>query len=246
MWYQMKILIYSDLHLEFRGFERPQADADVVVLAGDISVRGRGVVWANENFRCPVIYVCGNHEFYGGHLSRTLEKMRGAAAEHVHILDNQSLIIGDVRFLVATAWTDYTSTGDYRAAMRECAEWMTDFKRIRTGEGYSKLRPVDLIAKNISSREFLATELKQDFPGKTVVVTHHCPMQAVAGNGHEGHLAAAYFNHWDDLVAQADAWIFGHTHQAIDTVVAGCRVVSNPRGYPGESSGFTPDFTIEI
>lgn len=63
--------------------------------------------------------------------------------------------------------------------MRVCAEWMTDFKRIRIGEGYSRLRPVDLIARSIATRAFLATELAKDFDGKTVVVTHHCPIQDV-------------------------------------------------------------------
>lgn len=242
----MKILIYSDLHLEFADFQPPATGADLVVLAGDISVRGRGVAWANDTFECPVIYVCGNHEFYKGHIDRTLTKMRDAAAEHVHILDNQIIIIGSTRFLVATAWTDYTATGDYKAAMRVCAELMTDFKRIRIGEGYSKLRPVDLIARNIGTREFLATELTQVFDGKTVVITHHCPIQDVAGDSHEGHLGAAYFNRWHDLVAQADVWVFGHTHHAVDTVISGCRLVSNPRGYPGERTGFLPDFTIEI
>jgi predicted phosphodiesterase len=56
-------------------------------------------------------------------------------------------------------------------------------------------------------------------------------------------LGAAYFNTWYDLVAQADVWIFGHTHHAVDTVVSGCRVVSNPKGYPGERSGFSSEFT---
>ncbi|ERT19651.1 serine/threonine protein phosphatase [Pseudomonas putida SJ3] len=242
----MKILIYSDLHLEFADFQPPAVEADLVVLAGDISVRSRGVLWANETFSCPVIYACGNHEFYKGHLSKTLIKMQGAAAEHVHVLDNQTLIIGDTRFLVATAWTDFTATGDYKAAMRVCAEGMTDFKRIRIGEGYSKLRPVDLIARNIATRDFLEAELGKGFDGKTVVITHHCPIQDVAGDGHEGHLGAAYFNQWHDLVSQADVWIFGHTHHAVDTLVSGCRVVSNPRGYPGERTGFSSDFTIEI
>lgn len=241
----MKILVYSDLHMEFTDFQ-PAIDADLVVLAGDISVRGRGVAWANESFRCPVIYVCGNHEYYKGHIPNTFHKMRAAAAEHVHVVDNQSLIIGDTRFLVATGWTDFTSTGDYKAAMRECAEWMSDFKRIRIGEGYRRLRPADVIALNIASRQFLDVELAKDFAGKTVVITHHCPMQTVAGAGHEGHLAAAYYNHWDDLVAKADVWIFGHTHHAVDTILSGCRMVSNPRGYPGERTGFASDFVIEI
>ncbi|MEW5620636.1 metallophosphoesterase family protein [Pseudomonas putida] len=242
----MKILIYSDLHIEFKDFEPPQVDTDLVVLAGDISVRGRGVTWANETFECPVVYVCGNHEFYKGHLDRTFIKMRDAAASHVHVMDKQILIIGNTRLLVTTGWTDFTSTGDYKAAMRDCAERMSDFRRIRLGEGYRKLRPVDLISRNIAAREFLVSELAKPFEGKTIVITHHCPIQDVAGEGHEGHLGAAYFNQWHDLVAQADVWIFGHTHHAADKVIAGCRLVSNPRGYPGERTGFSADLTIEV
>lgn len=79
-----------------------------------------------------------------------------------------------------------------------------------------------------------------------MVITHHCPIREVAGNGHEGHLGAAYFNEWHELVALADVWIFGHTHYVVDTIVSGCRVISNPRGYPGERTGFSPDFTIEV
>ncbi|WP_409319945.1 metallophosphoesterase [Pseudomonas putida] len=242
----MKILVYSDLHLEFSGFEPPRTDADLVVLAGDISVRGQGVAWANDTFDCRVIYVCGNHEFYKWHIDRTLPKMQQAAAGHVHILDNQCLIIGQTRFLVSTGWTDFTSTGNYKVAMAVCWAWMNDFKRIRSGENYSKLRPVDLIARNIAAKAFLVRELRKPFEGKTVVVTHHCPIQEVAGDGHEGHLGAAYFNQWEDLVSLADVWIFGHTHHAVDTVISGCRLVSNPRGYPGERTGFLADFTLDL
>lgn len=48
------------------------------------------------------------------------------------------------------------------------------------------------------------------------------------------------------LVEQADAWIFGHTHHAVDTEISGCRLVSNPKGYPGERTGFVPDFVLAI
>lgn len=70
----MKILVYSDLHTEFEAFTPPATDAELVILAGDIGTKARGVKWANETFSCPVIYTCGNHEFYGGHLDQTLEK----------------------------------------------------------------------------------------------------------------------------------------------------------------------------
>ncbi|WP_447741792.1 metallophosphoesterase family protein [Pseudomonas laurentiana] len=242
----MKVLIYSDLHLEFADFGPPKVDVDLVILAGDIHLLGRGVTWANQVFTSPVLYVCGNHEFYRGHIDRTLTKMKSAAAEHVHILENQSLIIGDTRFLVGTAWTDFSSTGDYRVAMQLCGEWMNDFRNIRIGDDYRKLRPVDLIARNIATRQFLVDELAKDFGGKTVVVTHHCPIPEVNGNENEGHLGAAYFNEWHDLLAQVDVWIYGHTHRHVDVQVNGCRIISNPRGYPGEPTGFVPDFVVDI
>jgi hypothetical protein len=42
----MRIRILSDLHLEFRRWTPPEADADVIVLAGDIHVGIQGVEWA--------------------------------------------------------------------------------------------------------------------------------------------------------------------------------------------------------
>lgn len=134
------------------------------VLAGDISVRGRGVTWANEVFECPVIYVWGNHEFYKGHIDRTLIKMRDAAEEHVHVLDNQILIIGNTRFLVATAWTDYTAMGDYKAAMRGCAEWMSATGLQMVREAARRLstsnvsRALDLVIHQTSATRAIADE----------------------------------------------------------------------------------------
>jgi predicted phosphodiesterase len=108
------------------------------------------------------------------------------------------------------------------------------------------LRPIDVIGRNRASYEFLRSELSKSFSGKTLVVTHHCPIEEVAGLKHEGHLSAAYFNRWHDLVALADVWIFGHTHHAVDVVLGDCRLISNPRGYPGETVGFIEDLVIEI
>lgn len=49
----MKMLVYSDLHNEFAPFEPPPTDADIIVLAGDIDTKARGVAWANEVFSQP-------------------------------------------------------------------------------------------------------------------------------------------------------------------------------------------------
>ena len=76
----MKLLIYSDLHLEFDVPLLPRAngeenDFDVVVLAGDIHAPGfRGVDWASRMFEGkPTIYVPGNHEFYRREIGMELQ-----------------------------------------------------------------------------------------------------------------------------------------------------------------------------
>ena len=63
----MKLHILSDLHLSVQGMAQPATSADVVVLAGDISRPERAAPWA-LGFGKPVLYVIGNHEFYGSSL----------------------------------------------------------------------------------------------------------------------------------------------------------------------------------
>jgi predicted phosphodiesterase len=242
----MKLRIYSDLHNEFSRFDPTPSDADMVILAGDIDLKSRGVPWANETFQCPVIYVCGNHEYYGGHLDNTLRKMKEAALPHVHVLENEVLILGRTRFLVTTAWTDYSSTGDVVAAKRIAWEWMNDFRVIRADSNYRRLRPDDLIAKSKLAYAWLTKELDKPFDGNTVVVTHHAPVLDHVGDDHPGHLIAAYANDWSELLGKADLWVYGHTHVAANFFKEGCRVVSNPRGYPGQNTGFDPDLLIGV
>jgi predicted phosphodiesterase len=58
----VKLLILSDLHIEFGDFKIPNVDADLVILAGDIHVKDKGLKWIiRQNLKIPVIYVLGNH-----------------------------------------------------------------------------------------------------------------------------------------------------------------------------------------
>ncbi len=51
----MRIHLLSDLHNEFSLFQPQVLDADVVILAGDIDLKGRGVHWAREVFPGQVL-----------------------------------------------------------------------------------------------------------------------------------------------------------------------------------------------
>jgi len=237
----MKIHLLSDLHNEFDRFTPDELEADVVILAGDIDLKTRGVEWAKKAFAGPVLYVPGNHEYYGGHLTRTLEKLRAAQDERVRVMDRDEAVIAGVRFLGATTWTDFAATGNPPIAAFTAQNALNDFKQIRTAD-FRRIRPADLIAESVKTKDWLSAKLAEPFDGTTVVITHHAPsMRSLEDNPHAGgHLDAAFTNRWEDLMGgdQVKLWVHGHSHTAVDYDVAGTRVVCNPRGYPGEETDF--------
>ena len=255
----MRIHLLSDLHLELsasrRAAFRPEVlDADVTVLAGDIDKGPRVLQWARETFPGPVLIVAGNHEFYGGHLQRTIQKMRAASCERVRFLERDEAVIGGVRFLGGTCWTDFASTGNQGLARSIATQSMTDYRRIRAGSNFRHLTTEDLLQENGAFRIWLEGKLTEPFAGKTVVVTHHAPLLEYAYGpslefiGERQPLDAAYENDWEQLVRPpVVAWLYGHTHVAVDQVVHGVRLVCNPLGYSmGDDCGFDCRKVVQI
>lgn len=183
----MKLHILSDLHFEFgkwpKSVDVNSIDADVTVLAGDIGVGLDGLQWALGINR-PVIYVMGNHEFYGQRPMNDLwrkaqEKVKGT---NVHLLENESFLIDDpghagkcVRFLCSTLWTDFAILGDdhQQICMDAAAREMTDYHVIyvsRRGHAVGEpgftsrhqgdlLTPRRTLSLHQESRNFLEQEL---------------------------------------------------------------------------------------
>lgn len=244
----MRIHILSDLHIEFATYEPAPLDVDVVVLAGDIGLRERGVKWAESAFKCPVLYVPGNHEFYGGHLVNTVQKMRDACGDKVRVMDFDEVILGGVRFLGVTGWTDYSANGHAERDMTAAQFAMNDFRTIRT-DNYRRIRPSDLRHIALEAKRWLEERLATPFAGKTVVITHHAPsLSSLLGyGGGTLSLESSYANRWDHMFDQGvDLWIHGHSHASVDYMSGGTRVVSNTRGYPDEDCGFDPRLVISI
>ncbi|PPV34271.1 serine/threonine protein phosphatase [Ectopseudomonas mendocina] len=245
----MHIHVLSDLHLEFSPFAPQVTAADVVILAGDIHVKGRGVPWARQAFEGPVLYVPGNHEFYGGHLSHTLASMRAEADTRVRVLERDDVVINGTRFLGCTLWTDFTAKGSAHLAALQAHAEMNDFRKIRT-RAYQRIVPNDLVQECLNSLQWLRLKLAEPFVGKTVVITHHAPsLRSLADNPHAGNLLdAAYATNCETLMGaeRVVLWIHGHSHCAVDYKIAGTRVVCNPRGYPGEETGFDPALVLTL
>ncbi len=248
----IRLRILSDLHLEFAPFEPPKAEADVVVLAGDIHPGVRSVRWIQEKFPdLPVVLVLGNHEFYGHALPKLNDDLKArCAGSNVHLLDNSGAVIDGVRFLGATLWTDFNLFGSPSHAGRAAAERMTDYKRIRVSPQFSKLKGRDTATLHARSRKWLEVQCQEPFDGPTVVVTHHAPSARSLQPAFQSDLlSAAYASHLDEFVTTCGAalWVHGHTHWSVDYRIGNTRVLANQRGYPDAApNGFDPALIVTV
>ncbi|HLF97444.1 MAG TPA: metallophosphoesterase [Methylococcaceae bacterium] len=242
----MKINFFSDIHLEFGPMPLPLTDADIIVAAGDIGVGRQGVDWLRNSI-VPVVYVAGNHEFYGGEYDETLRTLRRQAiGTPVNFLQNEYFILEDVRFLGCTLWTNL---GDGEGGkLEDMRAIVNDFKQIRHGKRLLMLS--DYILKHQASLAWLEEELSRPFHGPTVVVTHHAPLPNCWKGLSHSLKRFAYCNDLHELMERFDipVWIHGHTHFLNDIVHDRTRVLCNPRGYNGQGlvKGFDPCLTIEI
>lgn len=245
----MDIHLLSDIHLEAYDYVPVQTEADLIVLAGDIHSKERAFDWAHRHYpNDQVIYIAGNHEFHGGHLERTLDRLRARSDDHVRFMEQDELRIGNVRILAGTGWTDFQSTGNPSLVMQEAEQGKTDYRKIFTGDDARKLKPVDTVRRSRAFYDWLKGKLAEPFAGRTVVVSHHAPLIVPSRYRQPSHMDAAYANNWIDLVEQADLWLYAHTHQADDFTVGRCRLASNPVGYhgEGENTGYDPDKVITL
>jgi 3',5'-cyclic AMP phosphodiesterase CpdA len=224
------------------------------VLAGDVARGTRGVRWARRwAGDRPVLYVAGNHEFYGGALPDLIGELRAAAAgSSVRVLEHDEVVLDGVRFLGCTLWSDFDFDGRERraAAMALCARVVNDYEHIEFGPRARTLQPRDTRTLHVASRRWLQARLAAPHAGPTVVVTHHAPLiRTRPAQPAVRALAGAFASDLTALMGadRAAAWIFGHTHRAADLDVRGTRVVSNPRGYPDQPvAGFEPARVIEL
>lgn len=253
----MKLHVVSDLHLSVAGFELPATDADLIVLAGDIARPAEACAWA-QRLGKPVIYVAGNHEFYGGSLDGTLAALRQHSANTpVHVLEEEAWVVNGVRFLGTTLWSDFAiadADGPRARAEEQALALIRDFSRIRADSASDRLfSPADSIALFRRSAAWLQRQLEQTFDGPTVVITHHAPSARSIHPRFAGSpLNASFVSDAEHLMGgeRARLWIHGHTHDSFDYTVAGTRVLCNPRGYAKngavENAAFDAQLVVSV
>lgn len=249
----MKIITYSDLHLEFgSGWDIPSdIDGDVMILAGDM-VTFKDYAPLDrflQGWRKPVLYVAGNHEYYTQTpMDRENENFRSWLSENhsnVTFLLDESASIDGVHFFCGTMWTNFNNAN--RQAMSAAQRGMSDFRVIRNDDG-TLLTPEDTTVFHESFKEKLLAWFARNLDGPRIVVTHHAPVVNPRTQYMNSPLMPG-FNSLDmqDMIAehQPDLWIYGHTHECDDQEIGKTRIISNQLGYPRhggsfECAGFDP------
>lgn len=245
----------SDLHIngfqgkpitEVASFFVPadQRDQDsILVLAGDITpVRNqlRDFIQVVSSRFAAVIYVPGNHEYYGSEMDEWNVSMN-SILNNIH--DVEASIDGAqldeyyndgkpiVRFISATLWADGGKSMEEHDAV---ANTVYDFMHIR--KGLRTFTVGDMMTLHQSQKKQIEMYLDLPWKGKTVVVTHHVPSYSLCHPRFPAESNGGFASDSDDLILKYKPWmwIHGHTHDTIDTKIGDTRIVCNPRGYVRE------------
>jgi predicted phosphodiesterase len=257
---KMRLWIMSDLHLDVNAaypfqLPTPWPAHDAVILAGDVCEGiDRGVAWIEAvglNER-PVVYVPGNHEFYGRDRGASLLAGQNAAAKrrNVHVLDRQRLDLGAVTVLGATLWTDYALYGTPQASMQVAERYLSDHRMIGEGASGAGFSAAHASAEHDRSVDWLARAIAacREAGRLVVVVSHHAPSPNSVSPRFQGHpLTAAFASNLERLFPGVALWVHGHTHRVADHTVGATRIINNPRGYlRHETTGFTADLVVDV
>lgn len=257
--------IASDLHLEqfFGQYEEvlarkflPKDERDsssVLLLAGDISSKPDQLITflqiVEERFQC-VFFVQGNHETYGHDLDEWNSMMAARiSAETTKVKFCAGKMscenMAGWRMIYGTLWADGGKTPEEQYVVGRS---IGDFRSIkRSGRLFQVSDMMDI---HKQQKKSLKKFLQHPFNGQTVVMTHHLPSYRLCPRRFDVDQNGGFASDCDLLLNQRyspSLWVFGHTHDSIETHLGRTFVVSNPAGYHPETCGnpfnqFSPKF----
>lgn len=224
-----QVQVISDLHVDLEG-RFPLAEdslGEIVIVAGDVSWSPGYFADALWQIQKPVIAVLGNHEYYGKCFDDTVARYREIVApmRHVHLLEQDKVVLKGIRFLGATLWGSYRTTEMARASAEQYC--FRNSLLVRKGH---PIGPDVLHAKHCESVAWLDAELGLPFNGPTVVVTHYPPTSSGCPEHSLG--LPGLIGHAEDLILrrQPALWVHGHLHNSCDYRLGRTRVLCNPAG----------------
>lgn len=243
----------SDWHNEWaptNGIIPMPIVGDILVLAGDIVVDIPQLQAIMEQIpSCvSVVYVMGNHEYYGWDWSVAECAYAKAvhAWPHMHLLQNSTVILRGIRFVGTTLWSALSG----RLPAIAYQQYVADYDQIGDAHGHT-ISPTMTQLWHQQAVDFLRRTLSEPWHGPTIVVTHHAPSFLSEHPKWAGsEIRGAFCSSLEDCIEtyQPDAWIHGHVHESCDYFIGKTHVVCNPFGIWGtnENPQFNPVALIRV
>jgi len=252
----MKVQYASDLHLEFpenKEFLKTNPlipNGDVLVIAGDIvpfAVMDKHTdffSYISDHFE-TTYWIPGNHEYYFFDLAGKCGTLNENIKSNVHLVNNLSVVQDSVRLVFSTLWSKISQTKRWQIEQR-----VSDFRVIKFNDFRFSFDQFNLLHEE--SLSFITRELLYNYPGKTVVVTHHVPTFMNYPEKYRGEvLNEAFAVELHDLIEDSgpDFWIFGHHHYNVpDFMIGKTNLATNQLGYVkyGEHTNFKNSAILEV
>ena len=190
-----------------------------------------------------VIFIVGNHEHYHGDFARTVPHFRDVLGylPNLHILEKETFVLDDITFIGGTLWTDMNRRDN--RTLHDISRMMNDFRcvdntnKTEDGRGWpGRFTTTDAANDHDAMVAFIDQTIAANSTGRYVVVGHHSPsrLSTHPKYQHQFIMNGGYSSSLDDFIQdrpQIKLWTHGHTHEDFDYMIAGCRILCNPRGY---------------
>lgn len=245
----MRLQLISDIHSEFSYSPLNYCmnveiapNLDFLVIAGDLVVPKRqdinqvhGILDYFSTKARHILYVEGNHEFYGGdkgNVTRVLEELM--PVNYVW-LKNNAVTLDGVHFYGGAMW--FANEDGQNGLFHE---YLNDWSQIK-GLG------TWVYQENAAFRQG-AFELVRP---ETIVITHHLPhMNSVPAKYKKEQTNRFFVSDQTPVIQQKQPryWLHGHTHMPCDYFLGETHVVCNPYAYPNERKwmGKYPVVLLEV
>jgi hypothetical protein len=190
-----------------------------------------------------VIFIVGNHEHYHGDFAKTVPHFKDVLGylPNLHILEKETFVLDDITFIGGTLWTDMNKRDN--RTLHDVSRMMNDFRCVDNSaktedhRGWpGRFTTTDAANDHDAMVAFIDQTVAANPAGRYVVVGHHAPSKLSTHPRYQDQfiMNGGYSSELDDFIQdhpQIKLWTHGHTHEDFDYMIAGCRILCNPRGY---------------